>query len=215
MIYVIFPTDPTTQFLEKVVADLQVGLGGELVYVIKVDASDMSYKKAKEEIALIPEKAVTLFMGHGTAQSLYGGTSPEYPEKELFRLGDTVALRNKHLFLLSCFSASFLHSTRRDRNYINSVGFGMLPTEMGEVAKFSRLRKQAVEQPLIEEYKDILVESVASSIVYSFQRDCSLDTIYYHFRLLINRKISDLVINQGNRVLADVLYQMRLEMVFD
>lgn len=215
MIYIIYPSDSSTLFLQGIISPLRKNMSCENLKVIRIEASDESYQDAITEIALIPNSSFVLFMGHGTGTEIYGGESRDFSKKCLFKKNDMGIFKNKDLLLLSCYSSTLLQSSRTIRNYSNSIGFGALPSGMEEVNASSKLRKQNLDSLMIDDYKKVIVECVFQSILLSFNEEYSFEQLYHYLKLTINRKISRLVIDEEKRTLADLLFQLQLDIRFE
>lgn len=217
MIYIVYPYDSTTKFLLEIPNILQQK-HGNVFTVINIEASDSSYAKGLELISKIPDDSLVLFMGHGQSDFLYGADSHEFEKKKFIGKSEIKIFSNKFLFSLSCNSNDFLHSTFSFSNIIGSIGFGSLPTEMIEVENNNKLKQQGINEAIITNYKNILVELVAASFCDMIERRLTFYELSNYFLLRLNKKISQVILddikNIDNRILANLLSQMKAEMVF-
>jgi len=218
VIYLIYPIDPTTEFLLDIPKRIAFKHGAKSVHLIEVHPSDKSYEKALIEIQDIPSNSMVLFMGHGQADKLWGAESETYPKKTFISKAQSKIFSEKNLFLLSCNSNEFLKGTFSFSKVIASIGFGSLPTEMAEVEGSKKLIQQGVNEVIIKKYKDIIVELVSRSFIEMIEMDESFPQLSRNFMLRLNRKISQVILDDTksveNRILADLLFQMKSEMVF-
>lgn len=71
MINIIFPIDPSTQFLSQII-DILIE-NGVACNVIEVLPNDQSYSESKEKIKELNNDWDLIFLGHGQPNQLYGG----------------------------------------------------------------------------------------------------------------------------------------------
>ncbi|PCH53896.1 MAG: hypothetical protein COC22_01450 [Flavobacteriaceae bacterium] len=211
MIYVVYPDDPSTTFLKEIITELQSASVD--IFVINVGASDDSYEQAYKEVDNISESSFIIFMGHGTDDELLGGESLDFKRKPFIKRNEMRIFREKSLILLSCNSEGLIKSSRRIAGFSDTLSFGALPTSVEEVENDSKLKKLGITEDIISEYKELLVHFMVESVLYAWQKGSSLELVYNYLRLCINRKISELVLCD-KRVLANLLFQMKQEMVY-
>ena len=210
MIHIIFPIDPTTDFLSKITTEIEKYVS---INLIEVHPSIDSYKTALLEIRKIPDGATVLFMGHGQDRILYGGGNIEFEKRVLIRRTELEIFRNKNLFALACSSSDLLKSTLSQSGIRNSIGFKDLPTEMDEVINNRRLMEAGINQEIINDYKNALVEVVSGAFLHNIKHEVvDFHGLYDYLRLLINRKINEAVLSHNKRQLADLLFKMKSEM---
>jgi len=218
VIYIIYPQDETTKFLLEIPQRITDKLGKEIVKIITILASDNSYAECLVNIEAIPANSIVLFMGHGQADKLWGAESESFKKKSFISKSQSKIFAEKYLFLLSCNSNEFLKGTFTFSKVISSIGFGSLPTEMTEVENSKRLIEQGVNETVITQYKATIVELVATSFSDMMEKKYSFSQLSNNFMLRLNKKISQVILdditNKENRILADLLFQMKSEMVF-
>ncbi len=218
MIHVIYPSDSTTEFLLQIHTEIINKTGVEHINLIRIEASAEAYLEGIALIEKISEDSIILFMGHGQNDLLFGGESIGFPRKPLIKKSDIRIFEKKYVFSLSCYSNELFRSTFNFSNIINSIGFGSLPTEMTEVDNNKRLKEQGINDRIIKRYKEILVELVSLSFIRLITKGITFFDMSNYFSLLLNKKISEIILidktNRDARILADLLFQMRSEMVF-
>ena len=218
MIHIIYPSDSTTEFLLEIHNEIIEKTGVECINLIRIEASEEAYLEGISLIKKISHNSIILFMGHGQNDLLFGGESLEFPKKPLIRKSDIRIFERKYIFSLSCYSNELFRSTFNFSNINNSIGFGSLPTEMTEVDNNKRLKELGINDSIVKRYKEILVEIVSLSFIRLVIRGISFFELSNYFSLLLNKKISEIILNDktscDSRILADLLFQMRSEMVF-
>lgn len=218
IVHVIYPKDSSTEFLLEIPKAIIGAVGTEKINLIMIEASIDSYNQGKDSIQSIEEKDIVLFMGHGQYDMLFGAESPTFPKEPFIKKTEIRLFENKYLFSLSCYSNELLRTTFSYSKILSSVGFGSLPTEMIEVESNKRLKDQGVNIRIIESYKQILVELVSKSFIYLISSECDFLKMTNYFLLLLNKKISEVILNDKKdkdfRILADLLFQMRSELIF-
>lgn len=217
MIYIIYPRDSSTEFLLKIPSLIKEKHGSAFT-IINIEASDSSYAEGLDLISQIPDNSIILFIGHGQDDLLFGAQSSTFEKKKFIDKSEIKVFSKKYLFSLSCYSSAFLHSTYTFSNIKNSIGFGSLPTEMTEVENNKKLKQQGINEVIIANYKSILVELVSSSFCDMIEKKESFYELSNYFMLRLNKKISQVILddtkNNDNRILADLLFQMKTEMIF-
>lgn len=211
MIYLIYPSDPSTSFLDRLIEKFAASIEEGKVRLIECQALDISYEKSIEEIKKIPEHSKVIFMGHGTPTVLYGGASESFQRKALIELKDMSIFNNKTLILMSCYSTSLLKSSRKHRGYSDSIGFGLLPSDLSETKGKAYLDKLNLNKSNIEEYQICLVDIFEELTYLLLNTDKSTKQIVDRLKLLINTKINDNVLMLGNTALANLLYYTNVE----
>jgi hypothetical protein len=216
--YIVYPEDITTKFLLDIPNNLLTKVDKNSIEIIIIEASDESYAKGVEAIEKIPKDSIILFMGHGQYDLLYGAENLLFEKKPLIKRTDMRVFENKYLFSLSCYSNELLRSTFGYSKINNSLGFGTLPTEIKEVERNKKLMQQGVNENVIKIYKQILVGLVSDSFCSLIIKKLSFFEMSNFFLLLLNKKISQVILedrkNNDARILADLLFQMRTEIVF-
>lgn len=212
MIYIVYPDDPSTAFLEPIVISLQSS--GVELDIITVGASDDSYERACEAINDISGSIFTMFMGHGTDDELLGGESSDFKRKAFIKKSKMNIFKGHNLLLLSCDSEGLIKNSRRTAGFSSTLSFGALPTSYQEVENSQKLKKLGLTERSIKEFKEILVELVVNAVRYSLEKDSSLETVYNYLKLLINIEINRLVLKESNSTLANLLFQVKQEMTY-
>ncbi|KAA1242903.1 hypothetical protein [Aquimarina sp. RZ0] len=211
MIYLILPIDPTTIFLNQIPEKLKNN--GIDFNLIEVYETKESYDAAKQKLTEIPNGATVLFLGHGQDNQLYGGASSTIEKQPIIRTNEMKIFAKKKLFALSCHSASLLKNSLGNAQIINSIGFGALPTEMAEVESNNRLNELGITEETIDAYKQTLVDCVVQSVTRYAQTNLSFHELKDFFSLLMNKRINEAVLVDKDRNLANLVFQMRNEMI--
>ena len=95
-----------------------------------------------------------------------------------------------------------------------AIGFGPLPTEMEEVDNDKKLANEGITLDTIELFKQAINETIILSLLEYF-KDESKDFIYLkdYLNLLLNKRINKAIFEEDNRNLADLLFNMKNDMV--
>ncbi|SDH50393.1 hypothetical protein [Mucilaginibacter gossypii] len=214
--YIIFPIDDSTNFLQVIADTLIDKFGAADIHVIRVDHSDEGYSESLKEIENIASDETILFMGHGQENCLYGGESKTFDKKPLIKNREIEIFAGKNVFLLACDSNAYLRSTFKFSKVTASIGFGGLPTDIGEVKK--RLLEQGVNDAVIERFKLAITQLVVDGFSYILENNLPFHKLSDYFMLYLNKMISNVVLagkeDFENRALADLLFKMKSEMVF-
>jgi len=215
MIYLIYPKDPTTSFLDILLDNFSSSISEGKVQVLNCEASDDSYSVAKKNIQAIPDDSKIIFMGHGTPSILYGGASQTFVKKSLIKSSDMDTFKNKTLILMSCYSASLLKSSRRIRNYSDSIGFGLLPSDLSETTVKSNVEKLKLNESDIKNYQQCLVDIFSKLIDLLLNTTNTTEQIVNKLRLLINTNINTNILEADNTKLASLLYFTNVDIHYD
>lgn len=218
MIYFIYPSDETTKFLLEIPNKISARFGHQSVQNITVLPNDESYSNCLDEIAKIPSNSVVIFMGHGQEDKLWGAESDGFVKKPFILKNQAKVFSNKHLLCLSCNSNDYIKGTFSFSKIISSIGFGSLPTDMTEVENSKKLKELGINDNVINKYKEILVELVSESLCDMLEKTLTFAELSNILTLRLNKKISEVVLkdkhNADMKILSDLLFQMRTEMVF-
>ncbi|HUM97008.1 MAG TPA: hypothetical protein PK275_04080 [Chitinophagaceae bacterium] len=218
MIYLIYPSDETTEFLLEIPKRIAEKHGEKSIQVIQMLPSEESYKEVFQSIEAIPSGSVVIFMGHGQEEKLWGAENESFVKQSFVSKSQAKVFSEKFIFLLSCNSNDFIKGTFSFSKAISSIGFGSLPTEMAEVEKSKRLKEQGVNEETINKYKNSMIELVSDSFCDMIESKLSFSQLGNSFLLRLNKKMSQVILedtkSKDNRILADLLFQMKSEMVF-
>ncbi|WP_339875867.1 hypothetical protein [Olleya marilimosa] len=213
MITVIISIDPSTNFLFDIVDSLKSNsIDFEL---IEIHPNIDSYKSCLDNIANLPENTTILFLGHGQDDQIYGGELlDDFPKQPLVKRNEMGIFKNQNLFLLACDSASLIKSSFRIAKTNKAIGFGPLPTEIEEVKNDKKLANEGITLETIELFKQAINETVIISLLEYF-RDESKDFIFLkdYLNLHLNKRINKAILEEDNRNLADLLFNMKNDMV--
>ncbi|GAA4871838.1 hypothetical protein [Ferrimonas pelagia] len=213
--YIIFPNDPTTDFMDPVLdAVNNLVIDGSLK-VIRCAADDPSYEKARREIQDIPPGSKVVFIGHSTSSMLFGGESVDYPRAALVKKDEMGLFKDRQLFLISCFSAGLMKSSRPFRNKASCLGFGLLPSEIGELGDHGNISKIGLTEEDILSFREILSEVMSYLVAHWLDDGKTLYSTYDLFKVLVNKKINDCLLKENNARLAELLFYISHEAVVE
>lgn len=218
MIYIIYPIDETTEFLLEIPRRIVEKHGEKSIEVIKMLPSEESYKEVFQAIEKIPSGSVVIFMGHGQEDKLWGAENESFIKQSFVSKSQSKVFSEKFIFLLSCNSNDFIKGTFRFSKAISSIGFGNLPTEKSEIENSKRLKEQGVNEETINKFKESIIELVSDSFCHMIHNKLTFSQLGNSFLLRLNKKISQVILDdtksKDNRILADLLFQMKSEIVF-
>ncbi|PCI35466.1 MAG: hypothetical protein COB60_02890 [Flavobacteriaceae bacterium] len=213
MIIVIISVDPSTKFLFEIVESLK---SNSIEFkLIEVHPNEDSYKSCLDNIAKLPENTTILFLGHGQDNQIYGGELlDDFPKQSLVKKNEMGIFKNQNLFLLACDSASLIKSSFRIAKTKKAIGFGPLPTEIEEVESDKKLANEGITLDTIELFKQAINETVILSLLEYF-KDESIGFIFLkdYLNLHLNKRINKAILEENNRNLADLLFNMKNDMV--
>lgn len=218
MIYIIYPSDETTEFLLEIPKRIAEKHGEKSIQLVEILPSEESYKAVFKLIEAIPSGSVVMFMGHGQEDKLWGAENKSFVRQSFVSKSQAKIFSEKFIFLLSCNSSNFIKGTFSFSKAISSIGFGSLPTEMSEVENSKRLKELGVNEVIINKYRNSMIDLVSDSFCDMIDNKLSFSQLGNIFVLRLNKKISQVILedkkSEDIRILADLLFQMKSEMVF-
>ena len=208
--FLIFPNDRSTEFLKSVV-DKAEELISNLI-IIKCSASDESYSDAIEQLKNISKGETVIFIGHGCPTKLYGGENKSFSKKELISLKNVSLFKDVKLILMACNSSDFIRSSRKMRNFSEALGFGLLPSDMNELAKNKKIRELNLTELEINKFKEILIDLFSRIIDLVANFDKSIEELKFFVSTYISVLINNLI-GKGNMTnVAKLLFYVRKEL---
>ncbi|CAH6795034.1 conserved hypothetical protein [Vibrio chagasii] len=210
MLYFIHPVDDSTDFLDKIYKEIIESIGDENVKIFLFDGKEP--EDVFDEIKDIPIESNIFFLGHGRGDRLYGVLEEEYTA--FVDIKKMSVFDNRNLFCLSCQSEELLTRTHRDRAILSAIGFGNLPTSQEEVNNIRHIRKRNITNYDVDEFKKIIVECVTKSILNFYKNSENFEYLYSYLRILLHKRMNDVVINESKRGLAELIYQMCDQMIY-
>lgn len=215
MYYLIYPNDPTVYFMNPIIKILKSYIEDGSLVLIRCEANISSYQESIQQISRIPENSRVIFIGHSTASTIYGGHSIDFEKRPLLQLSQMSIFKNIELFLISCFSEKLLKSSRAYRNYSRCLGFGLLPSELEEVAAHPAMKKLILNQEDINIFKHHLADIFCSVLNYMISHNTSLDAAYNYFKIIIHKKTNELILNENNEKIAELFFYVSQESLLD
>ena len=215
---IIFPVDSSTQFLANIPTKLIESFGSERVIIKYIEASEKSYSDGVEFIKGSPDGSHFLFMGHGQDDKLFGGEADGFEKKSLISRSDMSVFKGKYLFSLSCYSCELLRTSLGHSGILNSIGFGSLPTEMAEIKNNKRFTSQGINEAIVEDFKLTITQIVSEAYLHYLKNELQFSDLSNYLMLLLNQMISEVILrdsmNVDNRILSDLLFQMKNEIIY-
>lgn len=209
--YLIFPSDPTTEFLQEVI-DESIQNFPE-IKLIQCGATKKSYDDTIATLNKIPKGGIVFFIGHGSPNSLYGGATSEIDKKPILTLNNINLFKDFKLILMACNSASFLKSSREMRGFSDGLGFGLLPSEMGELQVNRKIRELELTEGDLEQFKKILIDLFKKVIAKVARGEKSIESLANFVSTYICSLINNLVINENETKVAKLLYYVKKELL--
>jgi hypothetical protein len=187
-IIIIYPIDPTTDFLNQVVKSVQESFP-ENTYLIRPGLNfDLTF--LPDEIAkMYTSKDLIIFLGHGNSSYLFGSTDKEGKKTRLLERNDIYRIfENKNLILFSCYSNELLRKPNQIREYI---GFGNMPTDWNEIIAERDLVDlnylKGLSENSLNGFKSFLVQMMCTALKKTFKNPNYMREIYLELRLELNK----------------------------
>ncbi|WP_109832454.1 hypothetical protein [Reichenbachiella versicolor] len=213
MTTIIIPIDPSTSFLFEIIERLD-NIGIEFK-VIEVHANEESYSSSLKQIEAIEKGSLVIFLGHGTNEQLYGGENePDFTQKGLIKKEQMRVFEDQNLFLLSCNSSGLLKSYSKVSKIKKSIGFGALPTSKEEVLDEKKLIvKNISAEELAEKFKETILDITSTCLIQYFNRGLHFSELKDLIHLHIDKNINQCILEENNPSLADLLFNMKANMI--
>jgi hypothetical protein len=205
LIYFIHPNDDSTEFLSEIYRKL-----AQIVDPASFQVLRFSTNQQPAILRLIPtlaEDSLIVYMGHGTADKLYGIHPNEFVLINSMSIFDTM-----NLFAIACDSTFLLRNCFSRVNLKKCIGFGKLPTEIEEIDSIKQLRDRVIGEEDIEEFKSCIVQIITKALAITIRNDGDLCLLYSQLRLLTNVAINEAAFEKKNQNLAELLYCMSADL---
>ncbi len=229
-ILIVHPYDKSTSFLDRIKNHLQTEFS-EDIHCFNVKPNEASHKQCLSAINNFSTKGLVLFMGHGKSNCLYGAKGDFYgslenelvktenPEKYFYE-DNYINERNlsifegKRVISLSCNSNGKIGRKAVECGAKVFLGFGDLPTSVGELEEQGEESKSGVslariEQALKTEINDIVKKSVRIGI----EKNYSFLELVHLISFISNQKISHYLVNQKKvserKIIANYIYSFK------
>lgn len=213
MVTIIISVDPSTNFLYSIIESMK---SKSIEFdLIEVHPNEDSYENCIDKISSLPEKHTIIFLGHGQDNQIYGGELlDDFPKRPLVKRNEMGIFKNQNLFLLACDSASLIKSSFRIAKTKKAIGFGPLPTEMEEVNNDKKLANEGITIDTINLFKQAINETVSYCLIEYF-KDGYKDFIFLkdYLSLHLDKRINKAILEDDNRNLADLLFNMKNDIV--
>lgn len=229
MILVVHPLDPSTKALRRIGNYIKNSFPNE-AHVFNVHPNEESRFTCYETIQKCTSNDIILFLGHGSSFALYGSkgkmydkadfvsydVQKEYPElyyyNEFFINKDNWdILKDKRLICVSCKS-NYFGKSLFENGIINSIiGFGNLPTSIGE---FKEIEINA-NSHLIAWMKGEINWVIKRSIIYSYMMNYPFSITGDLMKFIIQQRIA-MHLHSKNRfryILANQLALIKEDML--
>lgn len=213
---VIFPKDPTTDFLQDIVVYLTAEVTSRRISVLRIEPSDESHRYSLEQIEASGCASI-VFLGHGSSTSLSGAMSNTYRCEKFISLKNINVFKGKKLVLLSCNSESLIKSAKLS-GYDEAIGFGDLPTDWNDVQaarEYDVNAYRGFSQEIIEKFRYSLVEIIKFSLADFLNDGLTFKDLRNLMFLRLNKRIAKYYVSnrEFNLPLSDALLKMKQETV--
>lgn len=214
---VIHSLESTTNFLVPITKALDIKHG------IDLHTIDNGVK-APEILDLIKQKknqTTVIFMGHGASHCVYRPSDERGYASPLINSSNIEVLKGKNFISLSCRSAEFVQSMQVHLEESTLIGFGDLPTYWSDIAavrEFDANAYNGVNDVVLEEFREIIVDSFSKSLNDTIAIGHTFQYLYYRFKLYVNKflssVVSDINISPVDRsILGNLLYDLKDQVI--
>lgn len=213
--YIIAPSDRSTDFLKKSLMDFRTYISNGHIKIIECNADIISYSNARLQIDQIPNGSSIIFMGHGLSDKLYGGESDTFKKQALLNIQDFSKFKNKKIYCFSCFSSSLLSKSHNYRTSLGCLGFGIMPTEMQEIRLQSSLSSLSISEENIEYVKNLIINIIKSVISEIIKGSDDSEDIYYLVKSILLSEINKTALTENNFTLSELIFHIYNDIYYD
>lgn len=186
-VVIIFPSDPTIEFLKPLVDCLGNIFPNAII-------SDPPMGSHGDDIT--DETELVIFLGHGTPSYLFGRPNDVGNKSNFVDIATAKRLFNGiHLILFSCNSWDFLRKFQSEACINTFISFGDLPTDWPHINHNRELDPQFLidfRDEHLEFYKSCLVESMIAGFQAGYALNSFL-SIPKQLSLFISKKINEVI----------------------
>lgn len=205
---IIYPSDPTTKFLNIIVDKAQKTINCQIDRV-KPDL----YKNTLMLIETTSISKTVLFLGHGFSEGIYGGCYVADGRLVLLRKDKgEVLFKNRKVILFCCRSSEFISSFKDI--FEVAIGFGDIKTTKEDLITANDKKKYRANDS-IKIFRENLVDLFAKAFVESCQMNYTFLQYYNSIKLRINKQICRFSLSNdlNERLAGELMFELKKEMI--
>jgi len=208
MINIIYPQDESTDFLVKIIEDLQQ-IASSHINLIRLENRNQ-HEVFWKEIQSMPDDELYMFLGHGGSESINGASTSDCNFGPLIEENQLQLFRNKKVVFLSCRSNEFLEDFGRNCGVKSGIGFPDMITDIYDVqsAYFNPVIKNIQLEDLVK-FKKILVRLFTESIIAYSDNKLTLFGLYHRIKLMTAIELLTLVKKNESEVLIEMIRSIK------
>jgi hypothetical protein len=203
---VVYPSDPSTKFLQEIITNTDQFISKKIDDVLPTD-----YIKTFSKINLIEESTTFLFLGHGFSGGLYGGCdNPEYRTIFISTAKGINVFRNKKIILLACRSSEYINSL--EGVYLSAIGFGNIVTSQQDLKTKNDI---FYYRDSIGIFRSDLLDLFSKSLIEAFKMEYTFLQFYNGLKLRMNKYICQhsLSKNINEKKAGELMFSLKKEMI--
>lgn len=205
---IIYPSDPSTQFLKEIVHKIKV--------LISTEINEAKPNEYPETVEFLRSKSVSetvLFLGHGFSNGLYGGCYVAAGRQVLFNREIANELfRDKKVVLFACRSSELIESMKETFNV--AIGFGNIKTAKEDLQD-KREKKKYSDHNSLRIFRERLVILFSNSITESIMKEYNFKQFYNSLKLRINKNICLLSLSHepNERLAGELMFELKRDIL--
>ena len=216
ILHIIFPVDPTTDFLSVIIDYLKKNTEFQIIiHRIQDLKEQIEFKNNLKQIVI--ENSLILFLGHGNSYSLRGPSVLNNNFGPLFEKEEINLLSKNRVIFLSCNSSDYLRDYIKRTEIISGLGFPNLITDEYDILYPDEPdRVNGINKNDIEMFKIILINLVKLSIADIINSDLTFYEFYKRLKLRTQKKIIEIYSGSRNTKtpLGKMMYDLNEGLVF-
>ena len=216
ILHIIFPVDPTTDFLSVIIDYLKKNTEFQIIiHRIQDLKEQIEFKNNLKQIVI--ENSLILFLGHGNSYSLRGPSVLNNNFRKKIKKEEINLLSKNRVIFLSCNSSDYLRDYIKRTEIISGLGFPNLITDEYDILYPDEPdRVNGINKNDIEMFKIILINLVKLSIADIINSDLTFYEFYKRLKLRTQKKIIEIYSGSRNTKtpLGKMMYDLNEGLVF-
>ena len=164
-----------------------------------------------QEISGLDDDVLLVFLGHGYTDRLFSRFVDTGNFSVFVEVNGMNVFKGKNILALACESTTLFNKSYSRSKIENSIGFGVLPTEMVELED-KKIRDLGATEDDLGLFRNVLVDCISKSLINYQKNNKDVESLFNYLKLLLSKEIYNSVKVHNNRRLSDLIFLMRSEM---
>lgn len=202
---VIYPSDPTTNFLNSIIFDDAIKQNIKEQYTV---FHEDNFEDSLDMVAKHDSVNTILFLGHGTSDDLKMSNNVSFTSEYA-----TSIFNSKKLILVSCYSADFLEAL--NGKFEVGIGFGNIIESRVELSPADYIKYNHEDFRCIDLFRLNFVKILKLTLAECYSSNFTFLQLYYSLKLRINKIVSQCSLSNDKtmRLTGLLMYDLKTSMV--